>query len=44
MKTYFARPIGTRAALRRLAQSGIADLAVLGLFAACFILALCALG
>ena len=43
MKTRFVRPISTRAALRRIARSGLADLALLSLFAACFILALCAI-
>lgn len=43
MKTYFVRPLSMRAALRRIARSGLADVAVLSLFAACFILALCAI-
>jgi hypothetical protein len=44
MKTYFVKPLGMRAAFRRIARSGLADIAVLSLFAAGFILALCALG
>jgi hypothetical protein len=44
MKTYFVRPLGLRAKLRRVVRSGLADIAVLSLFAACFILALCILG
>jgi hypothetical protein len=44
MKTHFTRRTSARVALRRIARSGIADLALLSLFAACFILALCVLG
>jgi len=43
MKTYFVRPLGMRARLRRIARSSLADIAVLALLAACFILALCAI-
>lgn len=43
MKTRFARRTSARVALRRIARSGLADVAVLSLFAACFILALCAI-
>jgi hypothetical protein len=42
MKTHFVRPLSIRTALRRIAGSGLADIAVLSLFAACFILAFCA--
>jgi hypothetical protein len=43
MKTRFARRTSARVALRRISRFGIADLALLSLFAACFILALCAI-